>query len=203
MTEIIARVNETVKKIEDADKPTKVQFESGIQTHKGALVLTLNSKEAAEWIRQLLNEMAFTEAFLKGLHIREQTFNLVAPRVPIVFKPDNTNHLRELEEVNELREYMIHKACWIKLIERRRTGQTHAFAILTITSAEYANILIRDGLIICSTRVRPTKQKFELIQCMKCRRWGHFAEECLAGEDTCGTCRGQHHTNACQTREKL
>jgi hypothetical protein len=163
MTKVIVRANETLKKIEDTDKPAKIHFESGIQTCKGALVLMLNNREAANWIRQPENEMAFTEAFSKGSHIREQTFNLVALRILIIFEPDNSNHLRELEEVNGLSKFSIRKACWIKPIERRRTGQTHAYAIITTTSAEYANLLIRDGLIICSTRVRPAKQKFEPI----------------------------------------
>jgi hypothetical protein len=122
MTEVIVRANETLKKIEDTDKPAKIHFESGIQTCKGALVLTLNSREAANGIRQLENKMAFTEAFLKGSHIRERTFNPVALRIPIVFKPDNSNHLRELEEVNRLSKFTICKAHWIKPIERRRIG---------------------------------------------------------------------------------
>ena len=75
---------------------------------------------------------------------------------------------------------MICKARWIKLVERRRVGQMHAYMIVTVASAETANILIRDGLIICGTRVRPTKQKAEPIQCMKCRNWRHFAGECPA-----------------------
>ena len=78
----------------------------------------------------------------------------------------------------------------------------HTYAILTVTSADYVNILIRDGLLVCGARVRPTKQKLEPIQCMKCRNWGHFAGECLASADTCGTCRGKHCTNACQNRDK-
>jgi hypothetical protein len=129
-------------------------------------------------------------------------YNLIVPRVPIIFNPENKTHIGEIEEVNALREHMICKARWIKPIERRRAGQMHAFAILTITSADYANILIRDGLIICGTRIRPIKQKLEPIQCMKCRRWGHFAGECPAEEDICGTCGGKHQTRGCQNKEK-
>jgi uncharacterized protein YoxC len=202
LTELIAKANETIGKIEDADKPEKVLVESALQTRKGGLVLTLNSKEAASWLRQTEHEMAFTEGFSKGSHIRERCYNLILPRVPIVFEPENRSHLREIEEANNLREHVIRKARWIKPVVRRRPGQTHAFAILTVTSAEYANILIRDGLLVCGARVRPTKQKLEPIQCMKCRNWGHFAGECPASVDTCGTCGGKHRTNSCQNRDK-
>ena len=199
---MISKANDSLGKITDTKKPAKVQVESVLQTQKGVLVLSLCSKEAADWVRQPLNEIAFTEAFSKGLHIRERTFNLVAPRVPIIFKPDNSDHIKEIEEVNRLREHTIHKVRWIKPIGRRRVGQTHAFAILSITSADCTNLLIRDGLIICNTRIRPTKQKFEPIQCMKCRRWGHFAGECSADKDVCGTRRGKHRTSGCQNKDK-
>jgi hypothetical protein len=78
----------------------------------------------------------------------------------------------------------------------------HTYAILTVTLADYANIAIRDGLLICRARVRPIKQKLEPIQCMKCRNWGHFVGECPVSADTCGTCGGKHCTNACQNRDK-
>ena len=163
LTELIAKANETIGKIEDADKPDKVIVESALQTRKGGLVLTLNSKEAASWLRIAEHEIAFTKGFCKGSHIRERTYNLIVPRAPIIFEPGNRSHLRELEEANNLSNYSIRRARWIKPIERRRVGQTHAYAIVTVTSAEHANILIRDGLNICRARVRPTKQKTEPI----------------------------------------
>jgi hypothetical protein len=169
LTELIVKANETIGKIEDADKPDKVKVESALQTRKGGLVLTMNSKEAASWLRITEHEIAFTEGFSKGSHIRERTYNLIVPRAPIIFKPGNRSHLRELEEANNLANYTIRRARWIKPIERRRIGQMHAYAILTVTSADNANILIRDGLNICGARVRPTKQKAEPVQCIKCR----------------------------------
>jgi hypothetical protein len=58
--------------------------------------------------------MAFTEDFSKGSHIRERCFNLIIPRVPIVFKLENRKHLREIEEVNNIKDCLIRKARWIK-----------------------------------------------------------------------------------------
>jgi hypothetical protein len=192
MTEVTAKANDLLDKVTGTEKLEKVKVESALWTRKGVLVLTLCSKEAANWIRQPKNEIAFTEVFSKGSHIRERTYNLIVPRVPIIFNPENKTHIREIKEANALREYTICKARWIKPIKRRRAGQTHAFAILTITSADYANILIRDRLNICGIRIRPTKQKLEHIQCMKCRRWGHFIGECPAKEDICSICGGKH-----------
>ncbi|KAI0289631.1 hypothetical protein BC826DRAFT_1030544, partial [Russula brevipes] len=53
---------------------------------------------------------------------------------------------------------------------------------------------------IFGNRVRPTKQKQEPTQCLKCRLWGHFASECIASEDICGTCGDLHRTSFCTSK---
>lgn len=82
LTELIMKANETISKIEDAEKPNKVIVETALQTRKGGLVLTLNSKEAASWLRIPEHEIAFTEGFSRGSHIRERIFNLIVPEFP-------------------------------------------------------------------------------------------------------------------------
>jgi hypothetical protein len=76
------------------------------------------------------------------------------------------------------------------------------YAILVIVLVDIANKVIKDGLGICGSLIRPLKQKCKPVQCMKCRRWGHFTEKCLESEDTCGTCGGKHHTNVCSNSGK-
>ena len=48
------------------------------------------------------HKMTFMEGFSKRLHIRERSYNLIMPRVPIVFKLENKSHHREIKEVNNL-----------------------------------------------------------------------------------------------------
>ena len=132
----------------------------------------------------------------------DREYSLVAPSIPLTFEPDNAAHLREIEEVNNLPSCAIRKARWIKPTSRRRPGQTHAFAILSVASVDAANKLIKDGVVICGGLIRPSKQKQEPVQCMKCRRWGHFAAHCLEVDDTCGTCGANHRTNNCENKEK-
>ena len=166
-------------------------------------MLTLDSKEAVAWIKQVEIEMAFTVAFAEGSHIAERLYNLIALSVPISFDPKADKHLHELEEANGLCAKEIVKAKWIKLIGRRRPDQTHAFIIIMLSSADTANLLIRDGMNICNARVRPRKQKAKPVQCMKCRKWGHFASNCQVNKDTCGTCGDLHRTNICTNKGKL
>ena len=60
-----------------------------------------------------------------------------------------------------------------------------------------ANLYIRDSLLIHRVKLHPSKLKQEPMQCLKCRKWGHFASHCPATKDTCGTCGGDHWTNSC------
>ena len=203
LMELMDLVNASLDKMSDGEKPEKVKVESIHKTKRNAILLTLNSREAASWVREVGNEETFANAFSKGAHIWAREYNLIAPRVPLTFNPKKDTDLREVEEVNGLPTRVIHKARWIKPAKRRRPGQIHTYAVLTVTSVDIANRLIRDGIGICGSFSRPSKQKQEPIQCMKCRRWGHFADKCPEGEDTCGTCGGKHRTSACKVEGKL
>ena len=92
---------------------------------------------------------------------------------------------------------------WIKPIIRRRAGQTKAHATITLTSADTANKIIRDGIDICGARARAERVKQEPLQCLKCRGWEHKAESCEAQADICGTCGDSHRTGACVNKNKL
>ena len=203
LTELTDMANAALDKMSDGEKPEKVKVEGIHKTKRNAILLTLNSREAATWVKEVGNEETFANAFSKGAHIRAREYNLIVPRVPLTFNPKRDNDLREIEETNGLPTRVIHKARWIKPVEHRKPGQTHAYAVLTITSVDIANKLIRDGVGICGSFSRPTKQKQEPTQCMKCRRWGHFADKCPESEDTCGTCGDKHRTSACKSENKL
>ena len=120
------------------------------------------SKEVASWISRLLVSMEFAERFSVESCIRQRTYNLIVLRVLMTFKLSNVNHLHKLEEVNNLSK-VISNAKWIKPLSRRRADQMNAYTILSLFSVESANLLIRDGLLTCGTKVWPKKQKIEPI----------------------------------------
>ena len=201
--ELMDKANSVLESMKDRDKPDWVKVESLHKTRKNTILLTLNSKEVANWIREVENEVTFVNSFLKGAHIRGREYNLVVPRVPLTFDPNDAKHLREVEENNGIPTHILQKARWIKPAEHRRPGQTHAYATMMFTSVDTANKLIRDGVNVCESHTRPSKQKIEPIQCMKCRQWGHFADKCSESEDTCGMCSRKHCTSACTSSDKL
>ena len=203
LSELSNMANGALDKMSDGSKPDKVKVIGVHKTKRNAILLTLNSKEAASWVREVGNKETFANAFSKGSHIWEREYNLIVPRVPLTFDPKKDTDLREVEESNRLASHVIRKAKWIKPAKRRHPGQTHAYAVLTVTPVDTANKLIRDGIGICNSFSRPTKRKQEPIQCIKCRRWGHFVDKCPESEDTCRTCGDKHRTSTCKTSNKL
>ena len=57
-------------------------------------------------------------------------------------------------------------------------------------------------MYICSNRTYPKRLKYEPKQCMKYHKWGHFASDCQAKTDTCGTCGENHITTECIDKGK-
>lgn len=182
--------------------PQGAEVQEVIKLRNGSMILQFATKEAADWLRIPTNEAAFTRRFDPDTIIRDHVYPIMVPRIPLTFDPDNPAHLREVEEVNRLVPKTIKKARWIKPEYRRAAGQSCAHAIFTISSATEANQLLKNGIYICSAHSFPKKLKYEPKQCMKCRKWGHYAAECRAQSDTCGTCGGQHRTSSCKVANK-
>jgi hypothetical protein len=203
LLELKDKANRLITEMEDHTRPETVRIESVTRTRDGSLLLLLNSKEAADWIREPDVKDRFLDKFAIGACIRDRKFNVMLRWVPITYDPTSSVHQREVEEVNGLPDHSIQKARWIKPIVRRRTGQTRAHAVITLTTADAANRVIRGGLEICGARARAEKTKQEPLQCLKCRGWEHKAQNCEAQSETCGTCGENHRTDSCKNKGNL
>ena len=197
------KANTIAEEIEDTEKPESVKIDGVSRTRDGSLLLLMNTKESATWLRNPRIEYKFVDKFAIGTHIRDRAYNILVRWVPITFEPSNKAHLREIEEVNNILDHSIQKARWIKPIIRRRAGQTRAHAIITLNSAEAANSIIRNGIDLFGVRVKAERTKQEPMQCLKCRGWEHKAQDCKEQADTCGTCGSNHCTSNCKSKDKL
>jgi len=197
------KANRIVTEIDDPTHPEVVAIDSVTRTHTGSILLLLNSKEAADWLREPDIVDKFLDKFAISASIRGRSFNVMLKWVPITFDPDSITHHREIEEANNLSDHSIQKAHWIKPINRRRSGQTRAHTVISLTSAEAANGVIKGGLDICGSRTRAKKTKQEPLQCLKCRGWEHKAQDCKAPVDTCSMCGENHCTNTCRSKGTL
>ena len=203
INEIKEKIRNAITTIADPPPPKDTTIMDVSKLRKGGFTVIFKDKEVIEWIQNTKVESDFVTEIAPDATITKRVFPILAPRIPLTFDPSNGEHLREIEECNNLSSGTIEKARWIKPAYRRAPGQMAAHAILTINDIKLANSCIRDGITICGLQVRPSRLKHEPMQCMKCRKWGHFAGSCIAPKDTCGTCGGEHRTNDCSCRDKL
>ena len=200
--ELANKANGIIDKIIDPNCPETVKVDLVVKFQKGGALFHYNSKEAVKWIRQPEIKDAFLQKFDKDAYVKECQHSVLLRGVPIILDPSKEANLREIEEVNGLAKFSIVKARWIKPEGRRQVGQTHAHSTAIIASANIANSIIKDGMEICGVKIRPEKLKQEPLQCLRCRRWGHFAANCFEPTDTCGTCGDNHRTASCSNPEK-
>ena len=95
-----------------------MKVESVLKLRSGGTILHLKNLEAANWIRSIEVEMSFTKSFAEFAYFKDRHSNILVPRIPITFDPNNPAHLREIEEFNSLSTSSILKAsmCVTKLL---------------------------------------------------------------------------------------
>jgi len=59
----------------------------------GGIILQLVSKEAADWLRDPINELAFTSKLDDNTYIRNRVYLILVPRVPLTLDPNSQEHL--------------------------------------------------------------------------------------------------------------
>ena len=79
LTYIVEKANETIAGLKCASKPKDIKVVAALKMCGKAVLLTLSSKEAVNWIREPLNETEFSTDFSAESQIRERSFNLIAP----------------------------------------------------------------------------------------------------------------------------
>ena len=158
LVELKDKANDILSKLEAPLRPEEVTVLDVARTHDGSLLLFLDSKEAADWLKEPDIEDKFIDKFAIGAVIGNRKFNILMRWVPITLDPNDRKHHREIEEANSLPTHSIQSIRWIKPIIRRRAGQTRAHAVFTVTSPDVANLIIRDGINVYGTRPRAEKK---------------------------------------------
>lgn len=202
LAELKEKVQAAIGAITNPPPPQDTTIVEISKLRKGGFTILFNGKDVVNWLQDTGVEFEFTIALADDATIVKRSYSILVPRVPLTFDPTEENHLREIEECNELPEGTIIKARWIKPINRRAPEQRAAHAIFALKDPKITNICIRDGIRVCGLRIFPSRLKHEPMQCMKCRKWGHFANACTASTNTCSTCGGNHRTDECTVKDK-
>ncbi|KAJ6627683.1 hypothetical protein B0H10DRAFT_1779253, partial [Mycena sp. CBHHK59/15] len=105
----------------------------------GAIVLHLNTAQAAQWLR-IPRRMA---AFLTGMGgtsiYRPRSYSVVVEFVPVTFDPELGKVFETIENANGLERGVLMQARFIKPVSRRSPGQRSAHAIFGFENAAAVN----------------------------------------------------------------
>ena len=186
LAEIKEKVHASIVKITDLPPPEGSTVLEVNKLCKGGFTILFKDKEAINWLQDLVVEFEFTTSISSDTFIDKCTYSILVPHIPTMLDLSNETHLREVEECNSIPVGSIVKARWIKLAYRRTPGQRAAHTIFVLRDIDTANNCIRDSIKVCSLHIQPCRLKHEPMQCMRCRKWGHFTHTCTAPADTCG-----------------
>lgn len=172
----------------------------------GTLAYELSSREMAVWMRKPDVETAFLEKYGGDSEIRliSRSYPVIAYHVPVSFDPTNPSLIHRLAIDNDINPSDIQGATWMKAVEQRKSNQAVAHLRINLAADRAANTLLRRGTVIGGRRLKTHKWIPDPKRCFKCQELnpGHFAAECKAKQNTCGTCGAKsHRTQECQVAD--
>ena len=94
--------------------PVDTHIQSISMTCDSSLLLMLNIKETADWLRELNFKDKFLDKFAIEVCIRDRSISLLLWWMPITFDSDNRKHYREIKKVNKLPVHSVQKFHWIR-----------------------------------------------------------------------------------------
>ena len=178
-------------------KPAIPKLKAATLLRNGGLLLELDTADAADWLREETPRDSFLANMGSGAKIKDRTYQVILQFVLVQFKPDETDHLRQLEAFNDLPESSILKAEWIKPIKNRKATQKVATMRLYFKDANSANAILKGGASIFNKRTVPKKPKREPIRCLRCQCFGHERRDCQGVTPRCAICADRHETDDC------
>ena len=200
MSGLVEAANAALRDMEDA---ANHRFISARRLGNGGVLLEMDSEAAACWLSVLASRASFLGWFAPDALVRERAFSLVVQFVPLYFKPEKEMEIRWIEEDNDLSTGSLLRARWIKPAYRRARDQTCGHVILVASTAEAANQILTNGLLVCQKWVYAEKCKKEPTHCLKCQGWDHLSYDCRLAHNTCRTCAGRHRTSSCSSGSRL
>lgn len=189
--------------LRDGEPSTEHKTRAVTRLRNGGILMEMESEGAAGWFADEDVRKRFLEKFHASASIKPRLYHTVIQFVPLTFKTNRAEDLREVEEANGIAAGDIASARWIKPAARRKPSQTCGHLILSFRSPQPANDTLAFGLFICQKKVYAEKCKREPLRCLKCHGWGHMAANCTAPNDICGTCALPHRTSSCTTDDHL
>ena len=179
------------------DRPRHATFIGAKKLRNGSVLYQMNTKEAAAWLRALDVQKAFMDNYGGTSNMRNKLHYIIAEFVPVSFDAGSSFAHAKVEHDNTLGLDTIAYSKFIKPPHRRTDNQTVAHVIFGFTDRDDANTAITSGLFIEGKHTNVRKLLTEPKRCLKCQKYGHYANDCKATADTCARCGEQHRTAQC------
>ena len=129
--------------------------------------------------------------------IRPRTYSVIFCFVPCngPFDPNADEHLRNIENDNDLPANSIVAASWCKRPDRRSPSQTTATLKVACTNPDIANHLLTGRIRVEDHLVTVRKDIRIPLRCVKCQEYGHTQDACI-GVEKCANCASEFHQSA-------
>jgi hypothetical protein len=150
LAKIKEKVSTAIKAITNPPPPKDTSIMEISKLHKGGFTVLFKEREVINWLQSIGVELKFVTGIAQDATITKCVYSILIPCIPLSFNPSDNDHLREVEECNNLPAGTIEKARWIKPAYRQASEQRAAHAIFAIKDISLANICIRDGITVCS-----------------------------------------------------
>jgi hypothetical protein len=201
--DLVAKANTTLDLmgIEAADKPPGMTFVGAKKLHNGNVLYQLNSRDAANWMKELEVQTAFMVNYGGTANIRNKLFYVLAEFVPTTFDAGSSYAHAKVEEDSTLSTGAITYSKYIKPPHLHMSSQKVAHVVFGFNSCWGANSMIESGMFIEGKHSNVRKMLTEPRRCLKCQRFGHYVPGCKATTDTCARCGEQHKTALCNVTE--
>ena len=130
-------------------------------------------------------------------HIRPCTYAVIFHFVPCngPFDPNVDEHLRNIENENDLPANSIMAALWCKRPDRRSPSQTTATLKVACTNPDIANHLLTGRIQVEDHLVTVCKDIRIPLRCVKCQEYSHTQDACI-GVERCANCASEFHQSA-------
>jgi len=123
-----------------------LQLKAITHIRNGGFVAEMASAEAADWVRDPIRKLILTESLGGNVRVKDRTYNLLIPFVPITTRTDDKTTLQNIERTNDIPTNSIVQMKWIKDPRRCKMNQKVAHALMSLNTPQAANKLIERGL---------------------------------------------------------
>ena len=152
-----------------APKGPSLQVKVLTHIRNRGFVVEMESAEATAWVRDLIRKLILMESLGGNIWLKDRTYNLLIPFVPIRTKIEDTAILCNIERTNKIPANSIIQMKWIKDPHWHKRDQRVAHALLSLNTPQAANKLIQGGLYHNHGKLCTRKDKKEPLRCLKCQ----------------------------------